>query len=494
MNKIDGKNYQFVKLPQSEEYRYSAFQTYDKHKITLYHQSYSSEAKELRKKTLEQLKRHKETIDFAIKYVANQMKRGFGHGLIVFPSNLRKEYRWYVEQYARSQLKLDKTKAGTKGSQKYWVPNCCIETYGFRDKDRKSMFQCFVEFKSAFRDEPDTIKLDLRMSKKAYEHRHLFYLGGFDLVYRQDSIYVRHVSEKLVQQKPDNGIIKYMLIDSWLNVHTATVDKNNCVNEDKQTVTYKSRRTKNSTFMRKVLQKVKNCYDKDKFYENMLAIENSIRQRVDKLVNDSDECEIIVCLPENNPVQSKLYSKITECFLDALSDRCQMHGIKLSMNRFDLNDIRRVIPEYRRLANGHALGKKLPYSNKELKSHLRWSEMLMGILMRRFYMYFPTLQTDCEFTEKSVKSTGANDHRVVSVAKPDYFTFDEYAAQYGKYHHGTLSEIRQEWISIVKMKAQVYYEEYKDCLRKLNKSTLTEEELYAIDSPVSSVNDENDWI
>lgn len=455
--------YNFIQLNKNNEYRYYSTQKIDKYKQKCFYQSYSSEIEDANKRTIEQLKRHKETIDFAIKYVENQVSRGLKYGQIVYPNSLHKNYRWYVLKFVETKLHLTKSKEETKGSQKYWISGGNIKTYGFRDKTRQSKFQCFVEFISAYKEESTTIKLNLRMSKKAYDNRHLFYLDGFDLVFKQDSIYVRHISEKLVKNKEDNGIVKYMSIDSWSNIHsiivnssidTTFIKKQYKLQENESFLYGITHNTCNKKGLKRALTRVKSMESKETFFEDIQKIKNAIHSKVCSIVNKHNECKIIICIPDG--IQSKLCSIIQQKFIESIKNECSKYGIKLEIQYEHIDEIKKRVLSYRQKSNDVALGFK-PYREKQLKSHLKWSEIAISAILKNYENTYIALYSNSKSTRELGKSTEQSDTQVLSQDKPVYPSFSVVKRLFTIDGECDVVNARIAWLSQIKHIANEYY-------------------------------------
>lgn len=463
---IDKQKYNFITFTNDNNYRYYC-QKYDKKLYHKYIQSYSSEALDLNKQMKEKVLQHRRILDKAIASVENQMKRGFTDTTIIYPFELRKEYQWYVKQFVKNKLKLAKTQKDTNGSQKYWVPVRAVKTYGFRDKDLTSKFQCFIEFISADKNEQSTIKLNLNMSKKAYENRHLLYLDGFDLVFKQNSIFVRHVSEKLVKAKKDNGITKYMTIDAWSNIQSITIDSN--VDTKSVRALYKlsdedeliygiTHRTHNSKSLRKTLARVKSMKSKETFYTDSKIIENAIHSKVRALVNRDDESKIVLYIPED--IQSNLYDIIKKKFISSVKDECKKYGIKVETQYERIDNIKSSILKYRQKSNEVAKGFK-PYKEKQLKAHLKWSEIAIAAILYNYKDFYPALLTNGKSITELGESTEKHDSQVLKLEKPAYVklfdckrlcTIDDVCDEVAA---------RAMWLSEIKRIAQEYFERWK---------------------------------
>lgn len=464
--KTNNKNYSFIEFMNDNDYRYRC-QSYDKKKFSLYIRSFDSAACDLNTNMTAKVTRHKDVIDSAIKFIEGQLKRGATFSTLIYPSNLRKEYRWYVNQFVKTKLRLAKNKQDTKGSQKYWVPNVVIKTYGFRDKDRTSKFQCFVEFLSADAKETETIKMNLRMSKKAYENRHLFYLDGFDLVFREDSINVRHVSEKLVERKEDNGITRYMTIDAWTNIHSVITDKtfdNEAVkavydnmSKDDKAIYGKLYRTHNRANLRKVLHRAKSMSSKHTFYDDCQSIKNAIHSKVMHIINSCDESKVVLLIPTG--IQSNLYDIIIDKFVSSVSDECKKHGIQLDVQLKPITDIKETVLKHRQRTNevSRSYGR---YSNKELKSHLKWSELAIAAVAYNYKDTYPALFPTGKFTEIVERRTEQNDARVLRPERPCYARL--FHARKLCTTNGVCDEAmaREIWLASVRSTAQEYYKQW----------------------------------
>lgn len=462
---IDTQKYNFIELLKNDNYRYYCHR-YDRKKYIKYVQSYSSEAADLNATMYLKVLRHKQILDKAIASVESQIKRGFTFDSVIHPFELRKEYRWYVNQFVKNKLKMASTQKDTNGSQKYWVPVNAVRAYGFRDKDLTSKFQCFVEFISADKDEKETLKLNLSMSKKAFENRSILYKDGFDLVFRDDSVFVRHVSEKLVKNKDYNGITRYITIDAWSNISSVVVnekldtsDMQNLfkLSDNDKLIYGVLHRTRNKSNLKRALTRMKSMEHKEVFNEDIQKLYHAIHSKVRSIVNRDDESKVVIFIPDG--IQSKLYSLITDKFVESVKDECKKHGISVKVQAKHITEVKDTVFSYRQKANDVALGFK-PYKEKRLKSHLKWSEVVIACIADNYKDCYPALYSNSKSTVELGKRTEKNDSRALKPERPSYvklfnvrriFTIDNVCDEVAA---------RAAWISEVKAQAKEYYAQW----------------------------------
>ena len=459
---VKTQKYNFIDFANDSNYRYYCHR-YDKKNYIKYVQSYSSEAANLNKSMYLKVLRHKQILDRAIASVESQIKRGFTFSTVIHPSELRKEYRWYVNQFVKNKLKMATTQKDTNGSQKYWVPAKAIKTYGFRNKDLTSKFQCFVEFVSADKNETDTVKLNLSMSKKAFENRRILYKDGFDLVFRDKSVFVRHVSEKLVKKKDDNGITRYMTIDAWSNISSVIVnekldtsDMQNlyALSDNDKLVYGVLHRTRNTSNMKKALTRMKSMEHKEVFYEDIQRLYHAIHSKVRSVINRDDESKVVIFIPDG--IQSKLYSLMTDKFVESVKDECKKYGISVNVQAKHITEVKDTVFSYRQKANDVALGFK-PYKEKQLKSHLKWSEVITACIISNYKNCYPALYSKSKSTIDLGRRTEKNDSRALRPERPVYAKLFDAKRLY------TIDDVCDEvaaramWLSIVKSQAKEYY-------------------------------------
>lgn len=461
------KNYKFLQLPQNKDYRYRSCQSIDKSSQSLYYKSYVSIAEDINKFNYDKLLKHKSTIDFAIEYIKKQVKQGLEWGHIVYPQSLNPMYRYYVYKHVKAKLKL-KSKNKNVGSQKYWVPDKCIITYGFRDLDRASKYQSYIEFIPSY-SKDDSIKMNLRMTAKAYKNRHLFYLDGFDLVFKNKSVFIRHISEQIVEQRVYNDIEKYISIDTWCNVHSALVDKRKSTrdekgrprfNEETKVVCALRRSTHNTKFIKNTLNLIKSAKNTSKFYEYVKSLEPAIKNKVKSIIDRDSESKIILFYANN--MQSKFYQCIFDMFYKAVEDLCSQKGIIFEVQSQTIEDISNVVKQHKEKANVFMKkSKKSDYCKMyNAQEHLKWSEFMLAALLFNYPDFYPILQHGGKFPAMPVEVTDKKDSQVLRPERPYYPSWKSFLKLWGSDSLEAIKEARQSFLIEIKLIAENYLNDY----------------------------------
>ena len=421
-NNITAK-YEFEELEKLDKFKYHACDKINKKTQHLFYTSFVSRADDINSINFDKLQRHKNIIDMAIKMVEKQYLAGMREPMIIYPHELRKSYRFAVYKHVQSKVaQKNKTNEGAREncSQPYWVYQDKICCYEFRKKNLKSKFQCFVEFDSAYKPD-NTIKMNLRMSKSAYENRQTFYKDGFDLVYEENSIKVRHVSELIVDKKVDNKIEKFVAIDSWANLHTILVDKNDTnvdsqgrprFNIDRKVVCGLYNKHKSSTRAKRIINQVKK-FDKPELYRKRLdVLIQSIKMHTSSIINTNDESKVILIVPSKSSCTSKMYAEMLDVFCDEVKLLCKKHGITLEVLERTYDEFKTTISKYKERTKQWAVKHKT-VQNYKLSEHLTWTDVALCGLLFKYEDFYPILKKSGKFSEHILKNTDKTDGQVL---------------------------------------------------------------------------------
>lgn len=472
--------YDFELLEKQKNFRYSEKDKYNRKTQSIYYTSYTSAAKDLNNCTYEKLMKHKELIDFSIKYVSKQIEQGFRAPCIIYPVELNKSYRYSVYQYALQQKKLKDRKAKENhvdhSTQKYWVYGKNIKTYAFRRKNKKSKFQSFIEFYPSY-SQKETIKLNLRMSNRGYAQRDTIYTEGFDLVFEKDNVNVRHVSEEIVNKVKKNNIEKFICIDCYSNIHVAVLNTDKTLaneygiaklNTNKKVVCCKYYQERNTKTVRRLFDSMKNWVEPERFAVISETLKRCIKAKLRNCLGSDNESKVTILLNYSDCTRTQVFNY---WFRNITRDLCNRSGLKLEiigtheeivkdwLKSFKKNDI-----EYRKRLN-----LTLRYSEENIDKPKTY-ESLLYLMTRKYQNYYPVLIKNRKFSDSVSTGTDENPNQVL--AKPKYPTVEEFKKQYAEWHKTLPEEFpidekqeRQWFVSTVKDIAEDYY---KDLLRSQN--------------------------
>lgn len=327
-------NYSFIQQNKIPNFRYSNYDGYDKHLSWLFYESYVSTCDKLNACTKQKLLAHKDMIDSAIAMVKNQIARGLnGDSMNVkafyYPQGFNMHYAHYVVNYVKWERKNKDKKLSGLGriscAQKYWVYKRMIKTYGFRDKTKSSLFQAFVEFDSAVLKD-GCIKLNLNMSNKAYKSRDKIFMDGFDLVFDNDEIKVRHVSEEVVRKVAENGIRQILMIDSNGSIHSGIIDENKSLNNAANEVyAFRTLHSSNSKFVCKVLNRIKSFRKPEDFHKDLERLRPSIKARLLEILKNTDASKVLIAVEDNS---NNLHRELQRIFVEELMIVCRKLGLE----------------------------------------------------------------------------------------------------------------------------------------------------------------------
>lgn len=485
MNEAKSKTeYDFEKQVKVPGFRYARSQKIDKKTQRIFYMSYVSEASDLNDSTWSKLQKHKAMLDLAISMVEKQYKEGMRSPAIIYPQGLNKNYQFHVYKHVKSKIEQkNQTKEKKENcSQPYWVYADKIRTYEFRNKDRSSKFQAFIEFESSYSDS-ETIKVNLRLSKKGYENRHTFYKDGFDIVYNGPAVRIRHVSELIVNLKADNKIEKHIMIDAWANIHTILVDKNDTnvddrdrprFNEDRKLVCGLQEKFGNTTNMKRIIANIKSFKNPELYKKRLDALQNCVRAKLRTIIGKDDESKVIILEP--TCLDSKLYKELVDTVKDEVSKICQKSGIKCIKASASASDLKSLIVQHKKKSNDWA--EKHNYGRKfNLDEHIKWHEFMIASLLLMYPDFYPILKRGGKFSTSTHENTDKNDCQVLD--KPKYPSFEDFKKQWltlseqFPYEYATdevsirkgfvlnAKTIAQEW-HIEQQKAQGIYEDCSD--------------------------------
>lgn len=389
--------YTFVQQKKLNNYRYSNKDKYDKNTSWLFYESYLSTCDKLNKCTEKRVLRHKAMIDNAIASVRSQIKRGLNAdclnvNMFTFPHGFNMIYAYYVVRYVdwelRQKQKEKSTGVRSLCAQKYWVYSSMIETYEFRDKDKSSQYQAFVEFHSSVLDD-GLIKLNLNMSNKAYKNRDKIFTDGFDLVFDSTGIRIRHISEEVVTKRADNSLRQFIMIDNRCNLHSALVDEESSysLNKDRHEVKALRKFVSTTPFVKKVISKLQSFKNPEKFNQQLESLRPSIRSRVLELLRSTEASKVIICTETNS---NRQYSSIQHIFEQEIFRACRKLGIKLC----NLSNDRSKIEEMVRKVRSLMITCKPDTLRPSTTEYVRWYEHFYAWLYLTYHRFTPYL-TDC---------------------------------------------------------------------------------------------------
>lgn len=439
----------FYVLHQNNTYGFkkSVKDKIDRQNEYIYYRSYISELTDLNKNKIDKLLKHKEVIDKAVDFVLCQLRKGFQIKAGYLPcSDLNPKYHYNVIKYAEHLYQQEThTKQGRENcTQPYWVYGKHIKTYGFRyDKTLKSKFQGFIEFESAYKGEEDTIKLNLRLSKKAYKMKDTIFLDGFDIVYNENNnIQIRHVSEEVIERKTDNNIERHLVIDSFANIHGVFIDKNYIEKDFKHHYRIDLRNKiicgdyqqyKASKLVQKYIDKFQKYQEPDLFKKRMHDIHQNIKNRVSNIIGSEQESKIHLLIPTNTT--SQVYNSFIKMFTNIVKDECKHQGIKLITHELPCETIISQVIEYKKKANEYQKKKRYGYEFKDINK-VKASDIINCSILCEYPDYYIILRKNGKFISSISESTSKNDYSVSDKIKLrrkriksynlEYPTFDEY--------------------------------------------------------------------
>ena len=429
--------YTFEKLARQKNFRYSDEDRYDKKEQSIYYSSYTSSATDLNESTYKKLLRHKELIDFSIKYVYNQLEHGFMSKGIVYPQELSKKYRYSVYNYASElkRLKDKKEKNSGRHAQKYWVYSPCVKTHGFRKDSKDSKFQAFVEFSPSYSDD-ETIKINLQMDKQGYKNRSSIYLDGFDLVFDKDKVNVRQVSEEIIDNVKDNNIEKFISIDCFSVLHVAVLDKSDenldsknrpRFNEATKTACCKYYQEKNTKNTRKCLALLKNKVSNKQFKRISNSLKQSIRAKVENCIGSDNESKVTILLNQSDVHRTQIFNR---WFKNIVEDICRKRGIKFKIVESSEETVRKWLVDFKTKSNSkqRSYGRKAFYKNVQ---QFRTNQSLLYLIANVYKDFYPMLMKSRKSSENV--STGT-DKKPSQVDKPKFPTKEEFDKQYAEWH------------------------------------------------------------
>lgn len=391
--------YKFRKVNKSSEYRLYSNQVFDKENCYVYYKSYMAYADDLNKSTQAKIRKHKDTIDFAIKYVDSQYKAGFnGYSQIVFPQSLNKLYYRTVYQFVRALHRKDREQKHYLGSQPYWINDKMIVTNGYRSDDKATKFQMFVEFIPSYQSNSEnvpieTIKLNLTSSKQLDKNIDILYQDGFDLVYRPEGSGVRFVTEKIVTKVQFDGKEQFILIDGNGTIWESTVDKS----KTNDAFIGQELHYANSS-VKKRIRKLKAFKSTKNFYKRIEDIKQKVSRFAFYCVNKEKATRVHVLY--NVDTHSNVLAALNEAFITGVEDKCKFDGIECKIVSVPSDELATKLTELKRQANQYAKSKGKYKAFRRTLKH-KWSEFLL-VLMQKSHNKFPRL-FDCTKYCKYVK-------------------------------------------------------------------------------------------
>lgn len=428
--------YTFERLEEQQGFRYTAKSKVNKHRQSIYYRSFSSLAEDTNKCTYDKLRLHKQTIDYAIRYVEKQYRAGMSHSMMLYPESLNKKYRYYVYTYVKNKVN-NNNEIKEHTFQPYWVYGEFIKHYEFRkDKDRSSKFQCFVEFEPSY-SETDTIKVNLRMNKQGYDNRNTLYRDGFDLVYVENNVKVRHVSEQVVDFKADNNIERHIVIDAWGNLHSALVDKREETtndkgqprfNESKHVVCAKYEKVKCSKKMNSLLQSLTTRYseqDSEFFKSRISRIIDGLKIHTRNLIGSDNETSVKILMPSK--FESNIYKALSKAFYDEANSTCSKLGIRCQTKFVEKHKIDTIVKKHKTETKNYKNRAKHGIDYKE-SEHTKWKDFLIASLRLNYNTFYPILTMNRKSSYTHCETTDENGCQVLE--KPAYPSWEEYQQGY----------------------------------------------------------------
>ena len=471
--------YEFSNINQEQNFRYSANDTFDRKKSYIYFRSYMSDVIDLNKIKLDRLLKHKQILDQAVDYVLYQLRKGNKVSTKTLPfDTLNKKYRYNVIQYANYLYKLEthsKPEGRENCTQPYWVYNKCLIEYGFRkDKTLKSKFQGFVSFESAYNRDKEPICLNLRLSKKAYKKKDTIFLGGFDIVFNKDNtIQIRHVSEKVVEKKEDNNIERHLVIDSFANIHDVLIDKNFIESDEKhpyridvqnKIICGSYQQHKGSDIVQKCIDKFHKFKEPKLFKERLNNVYQNIKNRTLNIIGSDNETKICLLKPTNTT--SQIYNSFIKMFTNVVSDICKQQGIKLIIHELPCETIIKQVQDYKKSANNYQGKKKYGYKFKDVNK-VKASDIINCSILCEYPEYYIILRKNGKFTCSLAESTSKNDYSVsdkirimrqrIKSYELVYPTWEEFEEDF-RYSRESKENIRSAWLYTIKSIASEAYE------------------------------------
>lgn len=477
----------------NKNFKYFNKDKVDKTLQYIYYHSYISNIVDLNTNMYKKLIRHKQMIDKAIDYAYNQLKRGFDMCHIIPYSYLNKKYVYQVNKFAEYLHKLDRLEVDKKRkycSQKYWIYAKHIKSYFFRDNDLSSKFQAFVEFESADRRD-NTIKLNLQMTKKAFEHREEIFLDGFDIVFDKDlkNNCVRHVSQEIITRKQDNSIERHITIDAFVNIYSALIDKNPensdekhriRFNEQKKLVCCDFKKSKGSKLVQKHLDKLRKFEKPDLFGKRMSEIRQNMKNRLSNIIGYDNESKVIIMAPTNTT--SIVYDRFIKMFTRLAADFCEQYGISYKINRIPCQTIISQVKEYKKKTNeyskAHNYGFKFDDINK-----VKASDIINCSILCEYPDFYIIFKKRGKFTKNGLKYTGKKGCSVLDKIKiirarmkeiePSYESYSSFKDGFILFNPQSSEEaIRKAWIDSIKESAKNYYHQASFTPEELQKEAI----------------------
>ena len=301
-------------------------------------------------------------------------------------------------------------------SQPYWVYSKHIKTYCFKEnKTLSSKFQCFVEFESAYRN-AGTIKLNSRLTNRAWKNKDKIFMSGFDLVFI-NGISIRHVTEEIVTMKKPNNIEKHITIDSFANIYSTTINtsiKDDNVDElnrpryspSKKLLCGSFSKSKGSRLVQKHLNAFKKSFNTNKFYSRIKDIRQNMRNRLLNIIGSNDESKIYLLAPTN--CSSKVYSIFVNMFNKQVEDICYLKGIPLEVTFMPCETIIKTVQEYKTKANEYSKENHYGFEFKN-PNEVKASDIINAGILNIHKDFYIILKKRGKFTSCNLKNTHQND-------------------------------------------------------------------------------------
>lgn len=395
--------YSFVEQKKLSNYRYSNKDVYNKETSWLFYESYISHCERLNTATKEKVFAHKQMIDSAITMVKSQIARGLNGDSMnikafVFPQNFNMNYAYYVVRYVMWEAQMKEKQQNSSFNlkiketcaQKYWVYKNMIKTYGLRDTDKTSMYQAFVEFESAVLSD-GLIKLNLKMSNKAYKNRDKIFMDGFDLVTKDNEVYVRHVSERIVEKRQNNGIRQVLMIDGNCGIHSAIIqEKDERLLNDKDKEVIAIRQFYSVTpFVKKTLNKIRSYKKPEDFHKDLESLRPSIRARLKSILENTEASKVILTLETES---NTIFTYLQQMFIEEVYYLCRMLGIESSTFENKRLKIEDLVVNIRRKVS------RKSYAIQPSKTdYVKWYEHMFAWLYLIYNAYTPCLVDSYKF-------------------------------------------------------------------------------------------------